>query len=111
MKYSKILCQASKRIMRWKASSIWARARMALEMVKAHYDNTDIDMVTTSMPNMDEEGNKVDSDAIGVSLPVYNTRIAKLVNEDVFVPLEIIDNDPSTSESLKTIYFIDESQD
>src|SRR4051812_7575050 len=46
MKYSEILRQAHERIVRWKASCTRAGARMALSMVKAHYENADIDTVT-----------------------------------------------------------------
>ena len=50
--------------MSWKASSNRDGAKMALTMMKAHYDDADIDMVISGMPAIDEEGNKVKNDDI-----------------------------------------------
>src|SRR3954468_8221787 len=44
-KFSEILRRAPERIASWKASRAWVGARMALSMVKAHYENADIDTV------------------------------------------------------------------
>ena len=79
---------------------------MSLAMVKAHYENADIDMVTSGLPDIDDDGQKIDHKAIWSSLTGYNTRVAELVDPNSFVPLEIIDgDDQSSSESLKTTDF------
>src|SRR4051812_1344673 len=63
-KFSEILCQAPERISSWKASCTRASARMALSMVKAHYKNADIDTVTSGIPDVNDEGQKIDHEAI-----------------------------------------------
>ena len=55
-KYSEILHRAPEKVKDWKASCVWDGSRMTLSLVKAQYDNADIDMVTSGMPKMDEEG-------------------------------------------------------
>src|SRR4051812_22840822 len=108
MKYSEILRQAPERIVSWKASYTQAGARMELSMVKAHYDNADIDTVTSGFPDVDDDGQKIDRRAIWSSLAGYDTRVAKLVDANTFIPLEVIDaNQSSSSESLKTADFND----
>src|SRR4051812_15778827 len=67
MKFSEILRQAPERIVSWKSSCSQAGARMALSMVKAHYENADIDMVTYGIPDVDDDGQKIDHKAILVS--------------------------------------------
>ena len=59
MKFSEILRQAPERILSCKASCTWAGARMALSMVKAHYENANNDTVTSGIPNLDDEGQKI----------------------------------------------------
>src|SRR3954465_12444407 len=46
-KYSEILRRAPERVASWKASCARAGARMSLSMVKAHYEDADIDTVTS----------------------------------------------------------------
>ena len=56
MKFSEILHQATERILSWKASCTLAGARMALSMVKAHYEYADINVVTLGLPDVDDDG-------------------------------------------------------
>src|SRR3954462_7864790 len=67
-KFSEILHRAPERISSWKASCARAGARMALSMVKAHYKDADIDTVTSGIPDIDDEGQKIDHEAILASL-------------------------------------------
>src|SRR3954468_16288303 len=87
-KFSEILRRAPERITRWKASCARDGARMALSMVKAHYENADIDTVTSSIPDVDDEGQKINHESILASLTGYDTRVAELVDVNVFVPLK-----------------------
>src|SRR3954471_7804550 len=89
-----------KEITSWKASCARAGARMALSMVKAHYEDADIDMVTSGIPDVDYDGKEINHEAILSSLAGYDTRVAELVDVDVFVPMNIIDSgDQGSSES------------
>src|SRR3954467_11449659 len=63
-KFSEILRRAPERISNWKASCTRVGARMALSMVKAHYEDADIDTVTSGIPDVDDEGQKIDHEAI-----------------------------------------------
>ena len=73
---------------------------MALAMVKAHYEDADIDTVTSGIPDVDDDGKEIDHEAILSSLAGYDTRVAELVDLDVFVPRNFIDNiDQDSSES------------
>src|SRR3954465_15195180 len=100
VKYSDILRRAPERVASWKASCARAGARMALSMVKAHYEDADIDMVTSGIPDVDDDGKEIDHEAILSSLAGYDTRVAELVDVDVFVPKNFLDNaDPESSES------------
>src|SRR4051812_2801477 len=109
MKFSEIPRQSPERILSWKASCTRAGARMALSMVKAHYEDADINVVTSGLPNVDDDGQKIDHKAIWSSLARYDTRFAELVDYNVFVPLETIDGaQQSSSESLKTTDFEDD---
>ena len=92
VKYSEILRRAPERITSWKASCARAGARMALSMVKAHYEDADIDTVTSGIPDMDDDGKEIDHEAILSSLAGYDTRVAELVDVDVFMPRNFIDN-------------------
>src|SRR3954467_7810911 len=99
-KYSEILCRDRERISRWKASCARAGARMSLSMVKAHYEDADIDTVTSGIPDVDDDGKEIDHEAILSSLAGYDTRVAELVYVDVFVPMNFLDNaNPESSES------------
>ena len=91
-KYSEILRRAPERITSWKASCARAGARMALSMVKAHYEDADIDTVTSGIPDVDDDGKEIDHEAILSSLAGYDTRIDELVDIDVFVPMNTIDS-------------------
>src|SRR3954467_2082052 len=91
-KYSEILRQAPERITSWKASCAWAGARMALSMVKAHYEGADIDTVTSGIPDVDDDGKEINHEAILSSLAGYDTRVAELMDIDVFVPMNTIDS-------------------
>src|SRR4051812_710459 len=91
-KYSKILRRAPERVTRWKASCARAGARMVLSMVKARYEDADIDTVTFGIPDMDDDGKEIDHEAILSSLAGYDTRVADLVDADVFVPRNTIDS-------------------
>src|SRR3954470_21116657 len=97
VKYSKILRRAPERIASWKSSCSRAGARMALSMVKAHYENADIDTVTSGIPDVDEDGQKIDHKAILASLASFDTRVAELVDPNVFVPMVTIDSDNQSS--------------
>ena len=66
---------------------------MSQAMVKTHYKDADIDTVTSGLPDVDDEGQKIDHKAIWASLAGYDTSVAELVDHNVFVPLEIIDGD------------------
>src|SRR3954469_13915634 len=105
-KYSEILRRAPERITSWKASCAWAGARMALSMVKAHYEGADIDTVTSGIPDVDDDGNEINHEAILSSLVGYDTRVAELVDIDVFVPMNTIDSgNQDSSESHHTANF------
>src|SRR3954468_3030334 len=91
-KYSEILCRAPERITSWKASCARAGARMALSMVKAHYEGANIDTVTSGIPDIDDDDKEIDHEAILLSLAGYDPRDAELVDVDVFVPMNIIGN-------------------
>src|SRR3954467_3178099 len=106
VKYSEILRRAPERVASWKASCAWAGARMALSMVKEHYEDADIDTVTSGIPDMDDDGKEIDHEAILSSLAGYDTRVAELVNVNVFMPMNTIDGgNQSSSESLRTVDF------
>src|SRR4051812_28074057 len=106
MKFSKILRQAPECIVRWKALCTRASARMALSMVKAHYENADIDTVTSGIPDVDDDGQKIDHKAIWASIAGFDTWVSELVDHNVFVHMDIIDGDNQSSpESLKTADF------
>src|SRR3954469_4673240 len=92
VKYSEILHRAPERITSWKASCARAGARMALSMVKVHYAGADIDTVTSGIPDVDDDGKEIDHEAILSSLACYDTRVAELVDIDVFVPMNTIDS-------------------
>src|SRR4051812_47061503 len=99
-KYSEILRRAPERVTSWKASCARAGARMALSMVKSHYEGADIDTVTYGIPEVDDDGKEIDHEAILSSLAGYDTRVAELVDIDVFVPMNTIDSgDQDSSES------------
>ncbi len=83
---------APERITSWKASCARAGARMALSMVKAHYKDADIDTVTSGIPDVDDDGKEINHEAILSSLAGYDTRVAELVDVDVFVPMNIIES-------------------
>ena len=61
-------------------------------MVKAHYEGADIDTVTSGILDVDDDGKDIDHEAILSSLAGYDTRVAELVDINVFVPMNIIDN-------------------
>src|SRR3954469_24312942 len=63
-KYSEILHRSPKRITSWKASCARAGARMVLSMVKAHYEDADIDTVTSCMPGVDDDGKEINHESI-----------------------------------------------
>src|SRR3954469_11817832 len=75
-KYSEILRRAPERITSWKASCARAGARMALSMVKAHYEDADIDTVTSGIPGVDDDGKEIDHEAILSSLAGYEPWLA-----------------------------------
>src|SRR3954465_6834245 len=91
-KYSEILRRAPERITSWKASCVRAGARMALSMVKAHYEDADSDTVTSGIPDVDNDDKEIDHEAILSSLAGYDTRVAELVDIDVFVPMNTINS-------------------
>ena len=91
-KYSEILRRAPDRVTSWKASCARAGARMALSMVKAHYEGADIDTVTSGIPDIDDDDKEIDHEAILSSLAGYDTRVAELVDIDIFVPMSTIDS-------------------
>src|SRR3954465_13673119 len=91
-KYSKILRRALERITSWKASCARAGARMALSMVKEHYEDADIDTVTSGIPDVDDDDKEINHESILSALAGYDTRVAELVDVNVFVPMNIIDN-------------------
>src|SRR3954471_20858514 len=92
VKYSEILRRAPDRVASWKASCARAGARMVLSMVKAHYEGADIDTVTSGIPDVDDDGKEIDHEAILSSLVGYDTRVAELVDIDVFVPMNTINS-------------------
>src|SRR3954465_7549663 len=105
-KYSKILRRAPERITNWKASCARAGARMALSMVKAHYEDADIDTVTSGIPDVDDDGKEINHQSILSSLAGYDTIVADLVDVNVFVTMNTIDGgNQSSSESLHTADF------
>ena len=65
---------------------------MALSMVKTHYEDADIDTVTSGIPDVDDEGQKINHESILASLAGYDTRVAELVDIDVFMPMNTIDS-------------------
>src|SRR3954463_15804059 len=106
VKYSEILRRAPERIARRRASCARAGARMALSMVKAHYEDADIDTVTSGIPDVDDDGKEINHESILSSLAGYDTRVAELVDVNVFVPMNTIDSgNQSSSESLHTTDF------
>ena len=75
-------------------------------MVKAHYKNADIDTMASGIPDVDDKGQKIDDEAILASLVGFDTRVADLVDLNVFVPMKTIDGgNQSSSESLNTADF------
>src|SRR4051812_18769713 len=79
---------------------------MALSMVKAHYEDADIDTVTSGIPDIYDEGKEVNHESILSSLAGYDTRVAELVDVNVFMPMNTIDaGNQSSSESLHTADF------
>src|SRR3954464_7724439 len=71
-KYSEILCRSPERVTSWKASCARAGARMALSMVKEHYEDADIDTVTSGIPDVDDDRKDIDHEAILSSLAGYD---------------------------------------
>jgi hypothetical protein len=105
-KFSEILRRAPERISSWKALCERDGARMALSMVKAHYEGAHIDAVTSGIPDVDDEGQKIDHEAILASLAGFDTRVAELVDPNVFVYMKTIDGgNQSSSESLNVTDF------
>ena len=105
-KFSEILRRAPERVARWKASCARAGTRMALSMVKAHYEGAYIDTVTSGIPDVDDDGKEIDHESILSSLAGYDIRVAELVDVNVFVPMKTIDgSNQSSSESLHTADF------
>src|SRR3954467_15919276 len=105
-KYSEILRRAPERITSWKASCAQAGARMAMSMVKAHYEDADIDTVTSGIPAVDDDGKEINHESILSSLAGYDTRVSKLVDVNIFVKMNTIDaDDQSSSKSLHTANF------
>src|SRR3954471_24018270 len=105
-KYSEILGRAPERVTRWKASCARAGARMALSMVKAHYEGADIDTVTSGIPDVDDDGKEINHESILSSLVGYDTRVAELVDVNVFVTMNTIDGgNQNSSEYLHTVDF------
>ena len=75
-------------------------------MVKAHYEDADIDTVTSGIPDVDNDGKEINHESILSSLAGYDTRVAELVDVNVFVPMNTIDGgNQSSSESLHTADF------
>src|SRR3954466_14451453 len=106
VKYSKILHRAPERVASWRASCAWVGARMVLSMVKAHYEDADIDMVTSGIPDVDDDGKEINHESILSSLVDYDTRVAELEDVNVFMPMNTIDSgNQSSSESLHTADF------
>ena len=105
-KFSEILRRAPERITSWKASCARAGARMALSMVNAHYKDVDTDTVTSGIPNTDDNGKAINHKSILSLLAGYDTRVAELVEVNVFVLMNTIDGgNQSSSESLHTANF------
>src|SRR4051812_19348877 len=105
-KYSEILRRAPERITSWKASCARDGARMALSMVKAHYEDSDIDTVTSGIPDVDDDGKEINHESILSSLAGYDTRVAELVDANVFVSINTIySGNQSSSESLQIADF------
>lgn len=63
----------------WKMSSARGGARTALTLVKAHYEDIDIDYVTSFMPS-EENGKKIDAKAVTQSILGFDNRVAKTVD-------------------------------
>src|SRR4051812_2966581 len=79
---------------------------MALSMVKAHYEDADIDTATSGIPDVDDEGKEINHESILSSLVGYDTRVVELVDVNVFVPMNTIDGgNQSSSESVHTADF------
>src|SRR3954466_9440018 len=105
-KFSQILRRAPECITRWKASCARAGARMALSMVKTHYEDADIDTVTFGIPDVDDDGKEINHESILSSLMGYDTRVSKLVDVNIFVKMNTIDGgNQRSSESLHTTDF------
>jgi hypothetical protein len=56
----------------WKLSSTQGGARTALTLVKAHYPELDLDLITSGIPESNEDGTPVDEAAIRQSLLGYD---------------------------------------
>src|SRR4051812_11497612 len=96
-KFSEILQRAPERITCWKASCARAGARMARSMVKAHYEDADIDTVTSGIPDVDDDGKQINHESILSSLTGYDTRVSELVDVNVFMPRNTIDGGDQSS--------------
>ena len=78
-------------------------AKTALGMVKAHYPEADIRMVSKYMPKYNEDGSELDQKAVLSSVSGFATRVATMVNlstyyEAVEVPPRKPDEPPSSPE-------------
>ena len=105
---SKRLHDVPQAIKDWKESSCRAGARTALSMVMAHYPGVEIREVTESVPDLDEEGRKIDHNAIWRDVGGFASRVAGIANIDSyqsFIPLPSYQDDesPSSEEDMEKV--------
>jgi hypothetical protein len=68
----------------WKQSAAWGGARTALTLAKAHYPKLSLDLVTSGMPESDDDGTLVDEAAIQQSVLGYDQLCALGTQLDVY---------------------------
>src|SRR3954468_3708111 len=83
-----------------------AASFVAIPTTKAYYENANIATVTSGIPDVDDEGQKINHESILASIAGYDTRFAELVDVNFFVPMKTIDGgNQSSSEFLNPCDF------
>jgi hypothetical protein len=86
----------------WKQSSARGGARTALTLVKAHYPELDLDLITSGIPESGEDGAPVDEAAIRQSVLGYDQLCALGTQLNIYY--EAYDLPGSPSQALASVF-------
>jgi hypothetical protein len=79
----------------WKQSTARGGARTALTLVKAHYPKVSLDLVTSGIPESDDNGTLVNKAAIWQSMLGYDQLCAMGTKQDVYYKAYDLPRSPS----------------